>query len=162
MTILLRMNMSYNDTIYIYNPLNLSIEKLRAYNVERYHFPTGILDILVYRLQVEKVYCLTQEDIYMHFEMHNMRTERLREKNNLAIAQLFGSDIIDIAQNGILTLTTKGFEVYNNQQYHSIAANLYSAERSNHLAKVAIIAASTLSVLSILCTIIVAICSHQS
>jgi len=137
------MNMSYNDTIYIYNPLNLSIEKLRAYNVERYHFPIGILDILVYRLQVEKMYNLTQEDIYRHFEMHNMRTERLREKYNLAIAQLVGSDMIDITSNGIITLTTKGFEAYNNQQYPSIAANLYSAERSNHLAKVAIIAAST-------------------
>ena len=152
--------MSYNDTMYIYNPLNLSIEKLRAYNVERYHFLSGILDILVYRLQVEKTYSLTQEDIYRHFEMHNIRTERLREKFNLAIAQLVGSDMIDISPSGVITLTTKGFEAYSNQQFHSIAANLYSAERSNHLAKVAIIAASTLSIISILCTIIIAICSN--
>ena len=152
--------MGANDITMIYNPLNLSVEKLRAYNVERYHFLSCILDILVYRLQVEKMYSLTQEDIYKHFEMHNIKTERLREKYNLAIAQLVGSDMIDIAPDGIISLTTKGIEAYNNQLFHSIAANLYSAERSNHLAKVAIIAASTLSVISILCTIIIAICSN--
>ena len=152
--------MNYNDTVFIYNPLNLSIEKLREYNVERYHFLSGILDILVYRLQLEKAYCLTQDDVFRHFEMHNMRTERLREKYNLAIAQLVGSNMIDIAPNGIITLTAKVFEAYNHQLFHSIAANLYSAEHANHLANVAIIAASALSVISILCTIIIAICSN--
>lgn len=154
--------MGANDITMVYNPLNLSIEKLRKYNVEKYHFLSGILDILIFRLQVEKKYTLTQDDIYKHFALHNIKTIRLREKFNLALAQLVGSDMIDIAPDGIISLTTKGIEAYNNQLFHSIAANLYSAERSNHLAKVAIIAASTLSVLSILCTIIVAICSHQS
>ena len=144
----------------IYNPLNLSIEKLRKYNVEKYHFLSGILDILIYRLQVEKKYTLTQDDIYKHFTLHNIKAVRLKEKFNLAIAQLVGSDMIDIAPNGIFSLTTKGIEAYNNQLFHNIAANLYSAERSNHLAKVAIIAASALSVTSILCTIIIAICSN--
>ena len=144
----------------VYNPLNLSIEKLRKYNVEKYHFLSGILDILIFRLQVEKKYTLTQDDIYKHFALHNIKTIRLREKFNLALAQLVGSDMIDIAPDGIISLTTKGIEAYNNQLFHSIAANLYSAERSNHLAKVAIIAASTLSVISILCTIIIAICSN--
>lgn len=149
--------MNNNDTIYIYNPLKLSIEELRAYNVERYHFLSVILDILIYRLQVEKMYSLTQDDIYKHFEMHNIKSERLREKFSLAIAQLVGSNMIDINPNGIVSLTEEGLRAFNNQLFHSIAANLYSAERSNHLAKTAIIAASALSVISILCTIIIAI-----
>lgn len=152
--------MEANDITMIYNPLNLSIEKLRKYNVEKYHFLSGILDILIYRLQVEKKYTLTQDDIYKHFTLHNIKAVRLKEKFNLAIAQLVGSDMIDIVPNGIFSLTTKGIEAYNNQLFHNIAANLYSAERSNHLAKVAIIAASALSVTSILCTIIIAICSN--
>ena len=152
--------MEANDVTMIYNPLNLSIEKLREYNVEKYHFLSGTLDILIYHLQVEKKYSLTQDDIYKHFVLHNMKTVRIREKFNLAIAQLVGSDMIDIAPDGIISLTTKGIEAYNSQLYHSIAANLYSAERSNHLAKVAIIAASALSVTSILCTIIIAIWSN--
>lgn len=121
---------------------------------------SGILDILIYRLQVEKMYSLTQDDIYKHFEMHNIKTERLREKFNLAIAQLVSSNMIEINPNGIVLLTEEGLRAFNNQLFHSIAANLYSAERSNHLAKVAIIAASLLSVISILCTIIIAICSN--
>lgn len=153
--------MENNDLIMVYNPLNLSIDKLREYNVEKYHFLSGILDILIYHLQAEKKYTLTQDSIYKHFVMHKIKTVRFREKFNLAIAQLVGSDMIDIAQDGIITLTTKGIEAYNNQLFHSIAANLYSAERSNHLAKVAIIAASALSVISILCTIIIALCNNQ-
>ena len=149
--------MGANDITMVYNPLNLSIEKLRKYNVEKYHFLSGILDILIFRLQVEKKYTLTQDDIYKHFALHNIKTIRLREKFNLALAQLVGSDMIDIAPDGIISLTTKGIEAYNNQLFHSIAANLYSAERSNHLAKAAIIAASALSVISILCTIIIAL-----
>lgn len=121
---------------------------------------SGILDILIYRLQVEKMYSLTQDDIYKHFEMHNIKTERLREKFNLAIAQLVSSNMIEINPNGIVSLTEEGLRAFNNQLFHSTAANLYSAERSNHLAKVAIIAASLLSVISILCTIIIAICSN--
>ena len=150
-----------NSDFMIYNPLNLSIEKLRAYNVERYHFLSGILDILIYHLQVEKNYSLTQDGIYKHFEMHNLKTERQREKFNLAIAQLVGSDMLDVAPNGIISLTAKGIDAYNNQTFHSIAASLYMAERSNHLAKAAIIAASVLSVISIACTIIITICNNQ-
>ena len=149
--------MRENDVTMIYNPLNLSIEKLRKYNVEKYHFLSGILDILIYHLQVEKKYTLTQESIYRHFVMHDIKTIRFREKFNLARAQLVGSDMIDINPDGIISLTTKGIETYNNQLFHGIAANLYSAERSNHLAKVAIAAASILSVVSIVCTIIVAV-----
>ena len=100
--------MENNDLIMVYNPLNLSIDKLREYNVEKYHFLSGILDILIYHLQVEKKYTLTQDSIYKHFVMHKIKTVRFREKFNLAIAQLVGSDMIDIAQDGIITLTTKG------------------------------------------------------
>lgn len=153
--------MGVNDITMIYNPLNLSIEKLREYNVEKYHFLSGILDILIYHLQVEKKYTLTQDDIYKHFMQHNIKTVRLREKFNLAIAQLVGSDMIDIDLDGIVSLTTKGIDAYNNQLFHSIAANLYSADRSNHLAKAAIIAASSLSVISILCAIFIALCNNQ-
>ena len=88
--------MGANDITMVYNPLNLSIEKLRKYNVEKYHFLSGILDILIFRLQVEKKYTLTQDDIYKHFALHNIKTIRLREKFNLALAQLVGSDMIDI------------------------------------------------------------------
>lgn len=153
--------METNDITMIYNPLNLSIKKLRAYNVERYHYLSGILDILIYHLQVEKKYTLTQDSIYKHFEIHNIKTVRKREKFNLAIAQLVGSNMIDIAPDGIISLTTKGIEAYNNQLFHSIAANLYMANRSNHLAKVAILAASVLSVISIACTIIISLCNTQ-
>lgn len=150
--------MTNNDITLIYNPLNLSIEELRTYNVERYHFLSGILDILTLHFQVEKAYNLTQDDIYKHFQNHKMIIEKQREKFNAAIAQLKGSDMIMFSPEGYVGLTDKGLQAYDSQLFHTIAANLYSAERSNHLAKVAIIAASVLSIISILCTIIVAIC----
>ena len=56
-------------------------------------------------------------------------------------------------------MTEKGIEAYDCQLFHSIAANLYAADRSDHLAKVAIIAASILSFVSIVCSIVVAIIS---
>ena len=154
--------METNEVTNVYNPLNLPIQKLREYNVEKYHFLSGILDILVLHLQIIKHYDLTQEDIYRHFLNQQLNIEKEREKFNAAIAQLKGSSMIMFSEEGIVGLTDKGLAAYDSQLFHSIAANLYSAERSNHLAKVAIIAASTLSVLSILCTIIVAFCSHQS
>ena len=152
--------MTNDDITLIYNPLNLSIEELRAYNVERYHFLSGILDILTLHFQVEKAYNLTLDDIYKHFQNHKMIIEKQRKKFNAAIAQLKGSDMIMFSKGGYVGLTDKGLQAYDSQIFHTIAANLYSAERSNHLAKVAIIAASTLSVISILCTIIIAICSN--
>ncbi len=142
----------------IYNSLNLPIEEQRKYNLEKYHFLSGILDILIMHLQLIKVYNLTQDGIYKHFEHHKIKIYREREKFNAAIAQLVGSGMIEIGSDGIVSMTEKGFEAYNNQLFHGIAANLYAADRSNHLAKVAIIAASILSVISILCTIVIAIC----
>ena len=146
------------DITLIYNPLNLSIEKLREYNVEKYHFLSGILDILVLHFQMENVYNLTKDGIYQHFCNQNLKLEKEREKFNAAVAQLVGSDMIIINPNGIVGLTEKGLNAYNNQLFHSIAANLYAADRSNHLSKVAIIAASILSIIAILCTIIPKIC----
>ena len=143
-----------DDITLIYNPLNLSIEKLREYNIEKYHFLSGILDILVMHFQVERAYNLTQSDLYKHFQKQNLGIKKEREKFNAAIAQLKGSDMININPNGIVGLTEKGLNVYDNQVFHSIAANLYSADRANHLAKVAIIAASFLTIITILCTII--------
>ena len=143
-----------DDITLIYNPLNLSIEKLREYNIEKYHFLSGILDILVMHFQVERAYNLTQSDLYKHFQKQNLGIKKEREKFNAAIAQLKGSDMININPNGIVGLTEKGLNVYDNQVFHSIAANLYSAGRANHLAKVAIIAASILTIITILCTII--------
>ena len=157
--------MTNDDITMIYNSLNLSIEELRAYNVERYHFLSGILDILILHFQMEKSYNLTQDDIYRHFHNHKLNSEKQREKFNSAIAQLKGSDMIMFSPEGHVGLTDKGLQAYDCQLFHSIAANLYSAERSiysaecsNHLARVAIIAASVLSVISILCTIIIAVC----
>ena len=66
---------------------------------------------------------------------------------------------IEIREDGIVTMTEKGIEAYDCQLFHSIAANLYAADRSDHLAKVAIIAASILSFVSIVCSIVVAIIS---
>lgn len=147
-----------DNTTFIYNSLNLPIEEQRKYNLEKYHFLSGILDILIMHLQLIKVYNLTQDDIYKHFLPHKLNTNREREKFNAAIAQLVGSDMIEIGHDGIVSMTPKGIDAYNNQLYHGIAANLYAANRSEYLAKVAIIAASVLSVVSILCTIVIAIC----
>lgn len=138
----------------IYNPLNLPIDKLREYNVEKYHFLSTVLDILVYHQQVKKKYDLTADGIFRHFQEQNLMIEKEREKFNLAIAQLKGSGMIDFTDEGIIGLTNKGLDAYDSQIFHSIAANIYTAERSNHLAKVAIIAASLLSVISIVCSII--------
>lgn len=142
----------------VYHSLNLPIDKLREYNLEKYHFLSGILDIVLFHLQAEKKYDLTQDDIYKHFQIQNLKYKNEREKFNAAIAQLVGSGMIEIASNGIVSLTNEGINAYNNQMFHSIAANLYAAERSNHLSKIAIIAASVLSVISIACTIVTKFC----
>ncbi len=144
----------------IYNPLNLPIDKLREYNVEKYHFLSTVLDILVYHQQVKKKYDLTADGIFRHFQEQNLMIEKEREKFNLAIAQLKGSGMIDFTDEGIIGLTNKGLDAYDSQIFHSIAANIYTAECSNHLAKVAIIAASLLSVISIVCSIIIGYISN--
>lgn len=138
----------------VYHTLNLPIEKLREYNVEKYHFLSGILDILLLHLEAEKEYNLNEDDIFSHFQNQNLKFEKEREKFNAAIAQLVGSGMIEIDYNGIVRMTNDGINAYNYQLFHSIAANLYAADRSNYLAKNAIIAASILSVISIACTII--------
>ncbi len=145
------------DITHIYHSLNLPIEKLREYNVEKYHFLSGILDILVFHSQTKGYFDLTLDGIYEHFQNHNLKIENEREKFNAAIAQLKGSGMIAFKGN-VVGITDKGLDAYDKQLFHSIAASLYSAERSNHLAKVAMIAASILSVIAILCTIIPKIC----
>lgn len=143
----------------IYNPLNLTIEEQRKYNVEKYHFLSCILDILFYHCQVKRQYDLNEDGIFKHFENQNLEIYKEREKFKLAIAQLVGSGFIDKNENGYFFLTMEGIEAYNTQLFHGIAANLYAAERSNHLSKVAIISASVLSVISIVCTIISICCN---
>lgn len=144
----------------VYHSLNLPIEKLRKYNVEKYHFLSGILDILVFHSQSKGFFDLTLDDIYKHFQNHNLKIENEREKFNAAIAHLKGSEMIGFMENGVIGLTDKGLDAYDKQIFHSIAANLYAANRSDYLAKVAIIAASILSVITILCTIIPKIYLH--
>jgi hypothetical protein len=146
-----------DNSTFIYNSLNLPIEEQRKYNLEKYHFLSGILDILTLHLQLIKAYNLTQDDIYKHFVPHKLNANREREKFNTAIAQLVGSGMIEIRDDGIVTMTEKGIEAYDCQLFHSIAANLYAADRSDHLAKVAIFAASVLSFVSIISSIIIAI-----
>lgn len=151
--------MTTDNNTFIYNSLNLPIEEQRKYNLEKYHFLSGILDILTLHLQLIKEYNLTQDDIYRHFLPHNLNTKKEREKFNAAIAQLVGSGMIEIRDDGVVIMTPKGIEAYDCQLFHGIAASLYAADRSNHLAKVAIIAASILSVVSIICSITIAIVS---
>ena len=148
-----------DNSTFIYNSLNLPIEAQRKYNLDKYHFLSGILDILTLHLQLIKEYNLTQDDIYKHFIPHKLNIAREREKFNAAIAQLVGSGMIEIGDDGIVSMTEKGINAYDCQLFHSIAANLYAADQSNHLAKVAIIAASILSFVSIVCSIVVAIIS---
>lgn len=148
-----------DNSTFIYNSLNLPIEAQRKYNLEKYHFLSGILDILTLHLQLIKEYNRTQDDIYKHFIPHKLNIAREREKFNAAIAQLVGSGMIEIGDDGIVSMTEKGINAYDCQLFHSIAANLYAADQSNHLAKVAIIAASILSFVSIVCSIVVAIIS---
>lgn len=154
------------DITYVYHSLNLPMEKLREYNVEKYHFLSGILDILVFYSQTKGKFDLTLDGIYKHFQNHNLNIENEREKFNAAIAQLKGSEMIAFTKEGIVGITDKGLDAYDKQIFHSIAASLYSADRanhladrSNHLAKVAITAASLLSVISITCTIISICCN---
>lgn len=148
-----------NSSIEVYHSLNLPIKKLREYNVEKYHFLSGILDVLLLHLQAEKKYNLSEDDIYKHFQNQKLHFEKEREKFNAAIAQLVGSGMIKIDDSGIVMMTNDGISAYNSQIFHSIAADLYAADRSNHLAKVAIIAASLLSLISIACTIISICCN---
>ena len=143
-----------DNNTYIYNSLNLPIEAQRKYNLEKYHFLSGILDILTMHLQLIKGYNLTQDDIYRHFVPHKLNTNREREKFNAAIAQLVGSGMIEIREDGIVTMTQKGIDAYDCQLFHSIAANLYAADRSDHLAKVAIVSASMFSLISIACSLL--------
>ena len=143
-----------DNNTYIYNSLNLPIEAQRKYNLEKYHFLSGILDILTMHLQLIKGYNLTQDDIYRHFVPHKLNTNREREKFNAAIAQLVGSGMIEIREDGIVTMTQKGIDAYDCQLFHSIVANLYAADRSDHLAKVAIVSASMLSLISIACSLL--------
>lgn len=154
-----------DEGINVYHSLNLPIEKLLEYNVEKYHFLSGILDIIIFHSQVKNNFDLTLDDIYRHFQNHNLNIENEREKFNAAIAQLKGSGMIAFRGN-IVGITDKGLDAYDKQIYHSIAASLYSADRanylanrSNHLAKVAIISASVLSIISIACTIISICCN---
>lgn len=150
--------MNFDNNTFIYNSLNLPIGEQRKYNLEKYHFLSGILDILILHFQLIKVYNLTQDDIYRHFIPHKLNTNKEREKFNAAIMQLVGSGMIKIGDDGFVAMTPKGIEAYDSQLFHGIAANLYAADRSNQLAKVAIIAASVLSVVSIMCTIISICC----
>ena len=152
--------MNSNSTL-VYNTLNLPINKLREYNVEKYHFLSCILDIVFLHLQAEKKYSLTEDDIYRHFQNQKLNFEKEREKFNAAIEQLVGSGMIIIDNNRIVGLTNDDIDAYNSQLYHSIAANLYAADRSEHLAKVAIYAASVLSFISIVCSIIIAVISNS-
>ena len=138
----------------VYHTLNLPIEKLREYNIEKYHFLSGILDILILHLEAEKRYNLNEDDIFRHFQNQNLKFEKEREKFNAAIAQLVGSGMIEIREDGIVTMTQKGIDAYDCQLFHSIAANLYAADRSDHLAKVAIVSASMLSLISIACSLL--------
>ena len=154
-----------DEGINVYHALNLPIEKLREYNVEKYHFLSGILDIIIFHSLVKKDFDLTLDDVYRHFQSHNLNIEHEREKFNAAIAQLKGSGMIAF-RGEIVGITDKGLDAYDKQIYHSIAASLYSADRanylanrSNHLAKVAIISASVLSIISIACTIISICCN---
>lgn len=96
--------MDAENVTMIYNPLNLPIDKLREYNVEKYHFLSTILDILVYHYQVKKKYDLTKEGIFKHFQEHNLRIKKEREKFNLSIAQLVGSKMILISDDGVIKL----------------------------------------------------------
>lgn len=150
-----------NEDIHLYNPLNLPIEELRRYNIEKYHFLSVILDILVFHSHIKGRFDLTLDGIYKHFQNHHLKIDNEREKFNAAIAQLKGSNMIAFTEEGIVGITDKGLDAYDKQIFHSIAASLYSADRanylanrSNHLAKIAIILASVLSVVSIACTII--------
>ena len=59
----------------VYHTLNLPIEKLREYNIEKYHFLSGILDILILHLEAEKRYSLTEDGIYRHFQNQNLKFE---------------------------------------------------------------------------------------
>ena len=154
-----------DEGINVYHSLNLPIEKLREYNVEKYHFLSGILDIIIFHSLVKKDFDLTLDDVYRHFQSHNLNIEHEREKFNAAIAQLKGAEMIAF-RGKIVGITDKGLDAYDKQIYHSIAASLYSADRanylanrSNHLAKVAIISASVLSIISIACTIISICCN---
>ena len=144
-----------NSSIEVYHSLNLPIKKLREYNVEKYHFLSGILDVLLLHLQAEKKYNLSEDNIYKHFQNQKLHFEKF----NAAIAQRVGSGMIKIDDSGIVMMTNDGISAYNSQIFHSIAADLYAADRSNHLAKVAIIAASLLSLISIACTIISICCN---
>ena len=150
-----------SDSILIYNTLNLPIKKVREYNVEKYHFLSGILEIVFMHFQDEKEYRLNEDDIYRHFQNQKLYFEKEREKFNAAIAQLIGSGMIIITNDGFVGLTNDGIDAYNSQLYHSIAANLYAADRSEHLAKVAIWAASVLSFVSIVCSIVIAVISNS-
>lgn len=143
----------------IYHNLNLPIEKQREYNLERYHFLSGILDILILHLRVEKGFTLKRDAIYRHFQKQQLNFKKEEEKFNAAIADLLGSNMIEMNEDGIIFLTENGLTAYRNQLFHNIAANLYAAERSDHLSKVAMISASILSVISIVCTIISICCN---
>lgn len=154
----MKMNSAFTP---IYNALNLPIKEIRVYNVEKYHFLSYILEIVFLHYQVEKKYSLTEDDIYRHFQNQKLNFEKEREKFNAAIAQLVGSGMIIIDNNRIVGLTNNGIDAYNSQLYHSIAANLYAADRSEHLAKVAILAASVLSFVSIVCSIVIAAISNS-
>lgn len=152
--------MNNNSGLMVYHSLNLPIEEIRAYNIEKYHFLSCILDILIIHLQAEKRYSLNQEKIFEHFRIQNLKIKKEKEKFNAAIAQLVSSGMIKIDMEGIISLTNDGIKAYNNQLFHSIAANLYSAERSDHLSKIAIAAATILTLISICCTIISICCSQ--
>jgi len=73
-----------DNSTFIYNSLNLPIEAQRKYNLEKYHFLSGILDIMTLHLQLIKEYNLTQDDIYKHFIPHKLNIAREREKFNAA------------------------------------------------------------------------------
>lgn len=147
------------DSTPIYHSLNLPIEKLREYNLEKYHFLSEILDILFLHLHVEKEFTLNMDNIYEHFKIQHLNFKKEKEKYNAAIVQLLSSGMIEMDSNGIISVTEKGLNAYQKLLYHNIASNLYAVDRSNHLAKVAIIAASILSIISIACTIISICCN---
>ena len=140
-----------------YLPEALSPQKLRQWNLEKYHMFSMILEFLVDNKQINNLPDVFVSSISGMLQKQGIPKydEKFAAKVNNALLHMAWIGLISIDEDKI-TIEDEGIKAYKDQRYHEIAANLYNAEQTRKLSVIAIWVASILSGLSIISTIVIA------
>ena len=139
-----------------YLPEALSPEKLRQWNLEKYHMFSMILEFLVDNKQINNLpVFLSNISEMLQRQGIPKYDEKFAAKVNNALLHMAWIGLIAIDEDRV-SIEDEGIKAYKDQRYHEIAANLYNAEQTRKLSVTAIWIASILSGLSIISTIVIA------